>query len=100
MTTPHLRKSIGRSPLRRAFLLIAVALACFALWTAPKAFGVTPTPDGCYEGGNTAEGSLALDRNTDGSGNTAIGHNCSFFNTTGRENTAIGHNALYQNTGG
>ena len=31
MTTPHLKKSIGRSPLRLGFFLAALAVACFAL---------------------------------------------------------------------
>jgi hypothetical protein len=31
MTTPHLKKSIGRSPLRLGFFLPALAAACFAL---------------------------------------------------------------------
>jgi Cu2+-containing amine oxidase len=31
MTTPHLKKSIGRSPLRLGFFLRALAVACFAL---------------------------------------------------------------------
>src|SRR4029077_15398511 len=38
MTTLHLRKSIGRSPLRPSFLLIALALACSVpSWTARAA---------------------------------------------------------------
>jgi len=52
MTTLHLRKSSGRSPLRLAFLLIPLALFCFAL--SPMAQGVSPAPDGGYAGGNTA----------------------------------------------
>jgi hypothetical protein len=52
MTTLHLRKSSGRSALRLAFLLIPLALFCFAL--SPTAQGVSPAPDGGYAGGNTA----------------------------------------------
>src|SRR5437870_12535129 len=37
MTTLHLRKSIGRSPLRLAFLLIPLALVCFRLSPAVRA---------------------------------------------------------------
>jgi hypothetical protein len=37
MTTPHLRISIGRSPLWRAFLLIPLVFACFALVQLPAA---------------------------------------------------------------
>ena len=36
MTTLHFRKSIGRSPLRRGFLLIPLAIALF-LWAGPLA---------------------------------------------------------------
>src|SRR6266567_4406757 len=44
MTTLHLRKSIGRSPLRRSFLLIALALACSVpSWTARAADEVALT---------------------------------------------------------
>jgi len=108
-TTPHLQKSIGRSPLRRAFLLIAVALACFALWTAPKAFGIPPQPDGDAAGsiGNTAEGCGALQslpgRPTlsatlyGGPDNTAIGFRTLFHNIYGRKNTAVGGGALSDN---
>src|SRR5947207_10275364 len=53
-----LKNSIDRSPVLRAFLLIAVALACFAL--SPIAHAVSPAPDGGYAGGNTAEGDNAL----------------------------------------
>jgi hypothetical protein len=52
MTTLHLRKSIGRSPLRLAFLLITLTLCCFAL--SAMAQWVSPAPDGGYAGGNTA----------------------------------------------
>ena len=61
MTTLHLRKSIGRSPLRLAFLLIPLLLACFALSPAPNAFGVNPPLDGGYSGGDTAEGKVSGD---------------------------------------
>jgi hypothetical protein len=37
MTNLHLRKSIGRSPLRLAFLLIPLALVCFRLSPAMRA---------------------------------------------------------------
>ena len=53
MTTLHFKKSIGRSPLRRGFLLIALALAWFALSPTPRA--VNPPPDGGYPNQNTAE---------------------------------------------
>src|ERR1700737_2664707 len=86
MTTLHLRKSIGRSPWRRGCLLIALALCCFALSPAPKAFGVSPAPDGGYPGGNTAEGDFALFSLTGGVYNTANGLEALFSDTTGSQN--------------
>ena len=93
MTTPHLRKSIGRSPLRlgfpshpsRARLLCAFAGSASGL----------PAPDGGYANGNTAEGTNALFSLTTGSGNTANGYQALFNNTTGTDNTANGFIALY-----
>src|SRR5438094_664163 len=112
LTILHLRKSIGRSPLRLGFLLIA--LAWFAL--SPPAQAVTPPPDGGYPGFNTAEGSNALFslttgtentatgaaalRLSNGSGNTAIGAFALFNNATAELNTAHGWKALYRNTTG
>jgi hypothetical protein len=98
MTTLHLRKSIGRSPLRRAFLLIPLALACFAL--SPTARAVDPPPDGGYPNGNSAEGDTALFSLTTGTNNTAIGFEALHDNTTGSFNTADGHSALLSNTTG
>ena len=115
MTILHLRKSIGRSPLRLGFLLIGLALAWFAL--SPPAQAVSPPPDGGYPGFNTAEGdnalfslttgtnntatgSSALFSLTSGSGNTATGSNALRFNTTGNFNTATGSHALFFNTTG
>src|SRR5882724_3252589 len=100
MTTLHLRKSIGRSPLRLGFLLIglALALAWFAL--SPPAQAVSPPPDGGYFGFNTAEGDFALNSLTTGSNNTATGSSALRFNTTGFSNTATGSAALFSNTTG
>jgi uncharacterized coiled-coil protein SlyX len=96
MTIPHLRKSIGRSPLRLGFLLIGLALARFAL--SPPAQAVTPPPDGGYPGFNTAEGTDALFSQTTGNGNTANGYRALFSLTTGTNNTATGANALFSLT--
>src|SRR5947199_7009630 len=93
MTILHLRKSIGRSPLRLGFLLIGLALAWFAL--SPPAQAVTPPPDGGYPGFNTAEGDFALNSQPTRSGNTAIGNRALFSLTTGTNNTATGANALF-----
>src|SRR6266850_8519833 len=87
-TIQSLRNSISRPLLPRSFFLIAVALACFGLGPAPKAFGVTPAPDGGYPGGNTAEGDSALFKLTTGTYNTANGVQALFSDTTGIKNTA------------
>jgi uncharacterized coiled-coil protein SlyX len=100
MTTLHLRKSIGRSPLRRCLLLIPLALACFALAPAARAALPPPTPDGGYPNGNTAEGTGALFSLTTGTNNTANGDTALNHNTIGYNNTAIGNTALYSNTTG
>jgi len=98
-----LRNSIQRSPVRPVFLLITFALACFALSQTPKAFGVTPAPDGGYPNENTAEGDGALDLldvNT-GYGNTAVGFDAlagsPFAGNSGNYNTAVGDSALGNN---
>jgi hypothetical protein len=98
--TLHVPNSISRSPLGRAFFLIAVVLCCFALWPTPKAFGVSPAPDGGYLRQNTAEGDNALFSLTTGDGNTANGYQALLSNTTGRLNTANGGGALASNTTG
>ena len=98
MTTLHLRKSIGRSPLGLGFLLIGLALAWFAL--SPPAQAVTPPPDGGYPGFNTAEGDNALFSLTTGTNNTATGSSALALNTTGIHNTANGDNALFSSTTG
>ena len=79
---------------------IALALACFALSPAPKAFGVTPAPDGGYANNNTAEGSAALFSLTSGADNTATGTDALTSNTSGNNNTASGLLALFSNTTG
>jgi len=97
MTTQHFRKSIGQSPLRLAFLLIPLVLACFGL--SPTAQAVIPAPDGGYPSFNTAEGASALLSLTTGSENTAIGSAALNHNTTGSQNTATGADALSDNNG-
>src|SRR5438477_7942030 len=98
MTTLHLRKSIGRSPLRRGYLLIPLALCCFALLQTARA--VMPPPDGGYPNDNTAEGDSSLLNLTTGTDNTAIGFQALQNNATGIHNTATGVNALIFNTMG
>jgi len=98
MTTPHSKKTMGRSPSRLALLLIPIVFTCFAL--VPTAQAVSPPPDGGYPGGNTAEGEDALFSLTTGYSNTAIGFDALYRNTTGYQNTAIGVEALFANTEG
>ena len=102
MTTLHLGKSINRSPLRRGFtvVLLALALALFAPSRTAQAQLPSPSPDGGYPNGNTAEGDGALSSVTTGFSNTANGFSALFSNTTGVENTANGFEALYSNTTG
>jgi hypothetical protein len=99
MTTLRLIKSIGRSPLRRAFHLVPLVLVCFALSPTAQA-QLSPPPDGGYPGFNTAEGDDALFNLTSGIENSAIGFNALFRNTTGSHNTATGFQALSNNVGG
>ncbi len=75
-------------------LFIGLTLLCPA---APKAFGVSPPPDGGYPGGNTAEGQNALLSRTTGGFNTAVGWFSLKSNTIGGYNTAIGAGALLLN---
>src|SRR5947199_3910801 len=93
--TLRLTNSISRSPLRRVFFLIPVALALFAF--APAAQAVSPAPDGGYPGNNTAEGTNALFRLTTGGQNTALGGFSLFSDTIGNNNTAVGAGALFKN---
>src|SRR6266852_952002 len=98
MTTLPIRNLMNRSPLRRGFLLVTLALACFAL--SPTARAVNPAPDGGYPGQNTAEGDDALFSLTSGGDNTAVGFSALFNNTTGYFNTAVGDQALYNDATG
>jgi hypothetical protein len=95
-TTQPIKNSMNCSPLRRAFVLIAVT--GFAL--SPTAQAVSPAPDGGYPAGNTAEGTAALQNLTNGIFNTALGNGALFSNTMGFENVATGAGALLKNTTG
>jgi Chaperone of endosialidase len=116
MTAPALRlsKSIGRSRLRLAFLLIPLTLAYFAL--SPQArglcqefcndnlantfLGTSAGANNTTGNNNTAVGFFALNSNTTGYDNTANGAFALEFNTTGFSNTANGDTALLNNTTG
>ena len=80
MTTLHLRKSIGRSPLRLGFLLIPLVLACFAL--SPTARAVIATDGGYPERQHVLRRVCAL-KHHHGFNNTAIGAGALYSNTTG-----------------
>ena len=77
-------------------LIAALALTCFGL-LAPKTFGVSPPPDGCYPGFTTAEGCNALQNLTSGAGNTGLGWYALFGTSTGSFNTGVGAGALVLN---
>ena len=86
--------------IKTIYLAVAgVSLACFTGF-APKAFGVSPPPDGGYPNKNTAEGHDALFSLTNGTSNTANGHAALKANTTGDRNTANGALALFTNVTG
>ena len=110
-------KNLKRSNTTIPLFLITVTLtvACFAGFI-PKAFGVSPPPDGGYPNKNTAEGQdalfslknghsntangfAALKTNTNGDRNTANGAFALFSNETGSENAATGYAALFYNRG-
>src|SRR5256885_6121166 len=86
-TTLPLRNLMNRAPLR-AFLLIPLVLACFAL--SPTARAVDPPPDGGYPNANTAEGEDALFSLTSGSDNTAGCVSQLFYNKKTPRYTAPG----------
>jgi hypothetical protein len=79
--------------------VVGVSLVCFTGF-APKAFSVTPPPDGGYPNKNTAEGQDALFSLTNGTSNTANGFSALKANTNGDRNTANGTYALFTNVTG
>jgi len=113
-TLPAPHPIINRLPLRRGFVVLPLALACFAL--SPLTRG-TPDPTSVNGTFNTADGDMALlfvntgAENTalgfralfndfDGSDNTATGFQALVFNRGGSDNTAVGSNALMNNNSG
>src|SRR2546430_6931725 len=78
-------------------VLLIFALVCFALVQNTQA--VSPTPDGGYPGGNTAEGQNALLSLTSGTYNTAVGLYSLLSLTGGNYNTGVGAATLASNTG-
>jgi hypothetical protein len=77
--------------------IIPSVLALLAI--SPMTQAVTPSPDGGYPGGNTAEGQNALFSLTSGTYNTAIGWFSLRSNTQGQFNTAVGAGTLLANLG-
>ena len=82
------QNSTSRSSLQHGFVLIALALAWFAI--SPMARAVGPS--------NTSLGAGALGSLTLGAGNTAVGINALGLLTTANSNTAVGASALVLNT--
>src|SRR5436305_4879343 len=91
--TPSVPNLMCRSPLRRSFSVVLLALA-FTFALSPTARAVSPPPDGGYPNDNTAEGTGALGFLTTGSANTAAGSSALQNITTASRNTAIGAFAL------
>ena len=92
-------KTIIKTYLATYLAVVGVSLAYFTGF-APKAFGVTPPPDGGYPNKNTAEGQDALFSLTNGTANTANGYSALRANTSGDRNTANGALALFSNQTG
>jgi hypothetical protein len=93
--------SINLSPLRRGFLLIALALALALFALSPIVHAVDPPPGGGYPNEVTALGEDALfSESIGGLEATALGYQALYYNTTGVQNTAVGRSALHNNTTG
>src|SRR5437667_535716 len=99
MTTPDLRKTISRPPLRRSFVLTVFALAL--TWLALSSQARAACQQGCdLNNANTFLGDDDLISNTTGGDHAATGSQALFSNTTGSDNTATGFAALNHNTSG
>src|SRR6478672_8555914 len=98
-----------------SFFLTGVSLVTLAFFlavpTAPasdspratylkKALGVVEAPETTLPGGNTADGTGALQNNTTGIWNSAFGDRALNQNTTGGANIAVGVKTLFNNTQG
>jgi hypothetical protein len=99
-STVAVRNSTSPATAGHGLLFVTFLLAWLSLSPTPKAFGVSPAPDGGYANENTAEGTNALKALTSGTDNTAIGFQALFSNTSGGSNTATGAGALFSNTTG
>jgi uncharacterized coiled-coil protein SlyX len=74
--------------------------ALISAFLTPVRAQLSPTPDGGYANGNTAEGEDALFSLTSGFDNVAVGYEALYFNTDGIENTGTGYRALWSNKTG
>jgi len=84
-----------RATLAGVLPALQVFLICLILLSIAQA--VNPPPGGAYPGQNTAVGTHALLRLTDGTSNTALGTGTLENNTDGQSNTAAGTGALDNN---
>jgi len=87
-----------RATLPGLLLATRAFLICLILLSIAQA--VNPPPDGGYPGQNTAAGTNALFRLTDGTGNTALGSGALQNDTDGHSNTGVGAGALDNNRRG
>jgi uncharacterized coiled-coil protein SlyX len=97
-TTPLIRNSIDGPFLRSSFILIGLALGCFALCQTAQAVG--PDTDGTIPGANNGEGVGVLVSRTTGVWNTGTGLEALNHLTAGNQNTATGLRALFSDTNG
>src|SRR6266576_722554 len=98
MKTILLGNLMRRATLPGVLLATRTFLICLILLSIAQA--VNPPPDGGYPGQNTAAGTNALFRLTDGTGNTALGSGALQNDTDGLSNTAVGAGALDNNRSG
>ena len=89
---------IRSTTLQSVSLAMRAFLICFILLSIAQA--VNPPPGGAYPERNTAAGTDALLRLTDGRDNAALGTGSLQNNTTGQSNTAVGTGALDGNRRG
>ena len=98
MKTILLVNLMRRATLPKVSLAMRAFLICLILLSIAQA--VNPPPGGAYPGQNTAAGTNALFRLTDGTGNTALGSGTLQNDTDGHSNTAAGAGALDNNRRG
>ena len=89
---------MGRATLPGVSLAMRASLISLILLSIAQA--VNPPPGGGYPGRNTAAGTNALLRLTDGGDNTALGTQALQNNSDGQSNTAAGAGALDRNRRG